>query len=343
MSNNSFTCSRLIARGYINAEYIKDQKSSQRKIHRLEIDNDKKYKMTISDPRMVDIIEFTHIMFTTSSIDALIKSLKNAKFVITINDHNVFTYYFDLIMKLDPIKIIDNNLIIKIPSKMIMGELLIHSLCNSKIELIIEDHNYEFDEAKIISNEIICCKQILAKKYNVLSSNDNMNDGKNANSMTSVVLGTFLDENINRKKQWESTITHIYQQLIASEEIIVDKLKHIINFEGTGPTKGFFVCGDIDNIQELVFISNGVRYCISHILLRLDCKRITNDLFFYSFDGENDYENRNIESYTNSFNLSRIDSFKIEFNLFKLAGSYRFFSLNLHVMKIQFGKISAII
>jgi hypothetical protein len=128
-----------------------------------------------------------------------------------------------------------------------------------------------------------------------------------------------------------------------------NSLSNTINCNATNLIKGFFIKGKIDNIKEIKFevekaqneTENSVRspisYAMDYTMINCLCKKITDDLLFFSFDGMNDYENPSCESYIGSLNASVLARFEIH-NLFESnQGEYELTALSNNILRFASG------
>lgn len=125
------------------------------------------------------------------------------------------------------------------------------------------------------------------------------------------------------------------------QTLIVDNINNLTvreTIHHNHPTKGFFIGGDINSIDELKLILNGHdRFVYNDILLSTVCTKINDNFLYIPLDINEKYDDCSITSYLSSLNLSRIDSaiFEIKFNY--IPTKIVFYTLSANLYKVSYG------
>ena len=102
----------------------------------------------------------------------------------------------------------------------------------------------------------------------------------------------------------EQTIQQIYK--LGDYEGTMNNVRIMLN--GNHLTKGFFIKGNIDEIMQMEFCLNGnTRFKFTKPMIVLYTHKISNNMFYLSLNGINNYNNLSNESFVGSLNLGRID------------------------------------
>lgn len=104
------------------------------------------------------------------------------------------------------------------------------------------------------------------------------------------------------------------------------------------PTKGFFIGGDINSINELKLILNGHdRFVYNDILLTTICTKINDNFLYVPLDINEKYDDCSTTSYSSSLNLSRIDSAIFEIKFSYIPTKMVIYTLSANIYKMSYG------
>ena len=102
--------------------------------------------------------------------------------------------------------------------------------------------------------------------------------------------------------------------------------------------------GNIENIEEFKIVLNGYdREILDYSMIDTYCRKINDNMIFFSFDGLNNFENNSAESFVGGLNMSRIDNANIYLKLFdNTLPSYKIIALNHNILRILIGNVAAV-
>lgn len=291
-----------------------------------------------------DQIELKYLIFTSElDIEEFKNTVKNAVLFISVVSAEfeclLFKYHFDLMMELNELKKIGNKIIIKIPFNISIDKLYMFALFKKRLKAKIENINNNFEKIELVIDEIVYDKPSIYKiaRINHIQMEDVSKDRIESGTWgLPLIANALTSENENNILIYNRLYEYTIQQMDIVGEIYIEDNTNTSYLNGQHPTKGFFIIGDIENIRGLKFIANGngSEY-IDEILLKLYTKKISNNAMFYSFDGQNNYEDNSPDSYIYSLNLHKIDNFKMIIDVFNIKGIYKIYGLNMNVMCIK--------
>lgn len=245
------------------------------------------------------------------SLDEFKNVMKDVRMGFQIGEATICEYDFQLLMELNPPKKVRDTIILKIPSDMTISTIPLITLQNHDVRINLKNINHNFEEIKII------------------------------------LQGTFLDSEPRRRmaqnghefsiQQFQHVVTTNAENLNNNRiEIIASHLKNII--------KGFFIMGNIENIEEFKIVLNGYdREILDYSMIDTYCRKINDNMIFFSFDGLNNFENNSAESFVGGLNMSRIDNANIYLKLFdNTLPSYKIIALNHNILRILIGNVAAV-
>jgi hypothetical protein len=246
-------------------------------------------------PHGADKVKFNHIAFTATndetrnmSIDEFKNATRNTIIDITIGGTSINEYKFDLLFELHPVTKFGNTFCVKLPSSYTLPEfyyisLQVHDIV---VRILPENNNIGFD-------------------------------------MELYVDWIQLDGDERRRLAQNGHERHI--QCIEKIGGFHDSVQHTrVDLYGNNPTKGLFIHGDIADITRMQMQINGNdRFDYNQAMISLYCFRITDKLMYFSFSGQNDYQNMSVESFGASLNMSRIDTVTMNFTFSHRAETRR--------------------
>lgn len=213
-------------------------------------------------------IEYFHFTDENLTIEQFKNIIKNCSCELQINDSTICNYDFKILIELNTVKKIGNTFVIKAPDYLIK-ELVMIALQQSVVQL-------NFNLIHAFQNVSIVIKQTYRK-----------ND----------------DRRIFAKKPHKIMMQYLYK----AGEIRGNQTNNIIKMNGANITKGFFVIGNINNIQQLSLQFNSCRrFTYNNVMLQNISHIISDNMFYISFEGGNNFETVTPESLKGSCNLSRI-------------------------------------
>ena len=222
-----------------------------------------------------DKIKFKYISFKTNNdfTEEQFKDFtKDFTIKISIGGTNIISLNMNFLHELNPILKVDDNFCVTLPMDYLINEIYLVSLQQyHDISFVLSGTNNTFTI------------ELLAEKI-------------------------YLVDEANR---------HLREN---AQEKLIQQISKIGNFEGNDndariilegghPTKGFFIKGDIDEIMQMELKLNGNRrFLYTKIMIAVNTHKISNNMFYLSFNGINNYNTLTAESFSGSLNMSRIDT-----------------------------------
>lgn len=230
--------------------------------------------------------KFKCIVFESTliqSIDDFKKYMHDSKFKLLFKTDVIAEYNFSFMMELNEVKKIENNFVIVIPNDYTFNKILLTSLnlTNVRVHLDIECED-KITNIKLLVDYIYCDGK---EQYNLINNIQNM----------------------------------LYQDITKCATIDVQsdmtKCDCILNDNGIGQTKGYFIEGDISRINSFTIRHNGRDRFKPYdkTMIGICCHKISNRLMYFSYNGENNYKDMSLDSYIGSLNSHQIDSNQMRF------------------------------
>lgn len=222
-------------------------------------------------PRKGDSISFEYLYFVDNKLtmEEFKKIIQNCHCTLMTCNTIIQVYDFKILIELNPIQKMGDTFIVKIPNYLV-EEITIIAIQKSELTLCF-NLIHQFEKISLL------CK---------------------------ITYHTAENERCLISKMHERTNHHIYK----SGEFTGKEINDKITLCGTLLTKGFFVIGQINNIQNLTLFLNGItRINYDSIVLKSIAHVISDNMFYISFEGSNNYTSISAESFVGALNLSRID------------------------------------
>lgn len=245
-----------------------------------------------------------------------IAEFKNAmaegSFEIQIGGSQISKLDFSILMKLTEVKKLGNSYTIFIPGGYTMGEINLCGLVHHGVSAI-----FEIPNANLIEN---------VRFFADYKFYDNNRRQELVQPHEKIV------QNISM------SAIHTWQSSENSNISISLNTNHII--------KGHFIEGDLSKIERLNLKFNGQdRLIYDEVMLDLQCHKISNNLHYLSYTGDNNYQAMTFDSYTGAPNHSRIDSIRLNLrlkpsyldNLEPMQSTLKFYSISFGILKYMAG------
>lgn len=132
------------------------------------------------------------------------------------------------------------------------------------------------------------------------------------------------------------------QQLNKVGEIDDTNINQFVRIQGNNLTKGIFIIGDINNINKIqLFVgAHNILFDYDYVTLHSLAHIISNNMFYLSFEGSNNYDNLSNNSLVGSINFNHhmLSLCTIKFDLVDSnKSSYKVYSLSAHIMHYMRG------
>ncbi len=252
-----------------------------------------------------DLGKLDHLIFTSDTIhniDEFNNAIFNTQIELTIGNQIIFTNNLRLYTHFNPVIHVDNTFVIKIPDFFLLNiDLISLQYCEVKIKYINLNNN-------------LFTEKSLTVKY------------------------THLDIEPRRNRAQRSHNNFI-QYITHSGEITQNSMMNTSPIESREMIKGYFIEGNIDNINDIELILNGVtRFKYNKIMINLYCKKITNKLLYLPFNNTHEYHNASVESMIGSANGDRIDNLRMRFGIDNTTNEIMsLYALNINNLSYESG------
>jgi hypothetical protein len=139
-----------------------------------------------------------------------------------------------------------------------------------------------------------------------------LNNIEDINDVRLILENTYLDTDVRHQSynaNHEYDIQQIYGHMLKFSErnTLIVKL----NFELL--SKGYFITGDIDSIENIVLkLNHYVRFSYNKLVLRVIGNRIANNVLYIPFNRDYNWNDIRHVSFTGGLNQSRFDDMKME-------------------------------
>lgn len=172
-------------------------------------------------------------------------------------------------------------------------------LAISTIDKIDNEILFNIDFSPFIDNI-----PLVALQFHEVCAKITFNDSTGFSSVKLVSSDKYLDSEDRRNLARSNTILPIQQ--LEGNTMRLNEETHITTMLSIkGNCKGYFIYGDINNIQNITLkYDRNIRYSYSKLMLRLVSKRISDTLLYIPYDINTDWKNRDIVTYRSSFNHS---------------------------------------
>ena len=234
-----------------------------------------------------DTCKIKYIQFksnTIQSVEEFKSLLKDSTFELKLNytmlnvTRSVGLYHFDYLMEFNEVKKYGNNFIVKIPHEYTVDEIYLICLQNENLSVVLN-----------IQNPNMIDDVSLSVQYCFYESFERLDFARNAHSKLYQNIVKCVDFNYGQTSQTSQT-----------------RFVHMVN--GQSLTKGFFIKGNIAKIEEFrLSILGHNRFVYSNALLNIYSHKISNDLIYVSYSGENNYKDMTCSSYVGSLNMRMVD------------------------------------
>lgn len=251
-------------------------------------------------------LEYFHFVDNNLNIEQFKNIIENCSCVLQIGGKFVCKYDFKILIELNPIQHVKNTFIIKIPNYLVKDIIMV-ALWRHIVELNF-NLTHEFQEISVI------CKNIHPdeKEREILLSTNHE------------ILIQQLDKGV----------------YIAENTLGLKRLKYeITRLCGAQVTKGFFMFGKLDNIKKITFMLSGHdMFKYDFTMLKNIAHVVSENMFYISFEGSNNFANMDKESYIGSCVLMTNENIRIIFELFEPTESnYELYWLSANVLNYSNG------
>jgi hypothetical protein len=227
-----------------------------------------------------DKLKLKHIMFETiedMSVEQFKNLQKNSTVELTIGGSSITKFYLNLLMELNEVKKYGNTFVITIPHEYTIDEILLRSLESSDSQLVLETNGHNILNIRIFGQYIFVDHQEIIN----------------------------LEQNVHEKMFQDIKLCGNYNGTDQNLQIGLDQ---------HGMTKGYFIEGNISNINGLLLQLNGSdrfeRYDVA--MLNTYGNRISENLLYLPYNNDSSYrdgyKNMTLDSYIGSLNSTRINS-----------------------------------
>lgn len=291
--------------GYNN--YVKESTSIEIIDHTFEYKGQNKWYSKIS--RYGDVIKFNSLVLCTNSnamdsIELDSNNFKNDDITIIIGGKHVMTYNINLMMELYPVKKIGNSLVLKIPNECTFGEILYIALQYDDVHVCVM-----LQDSQIISS----VQLYVEHKYYEHDIRKSINENLHEKPIQYIRMSA--------SHTWNCNV----------ETIITTKLIGLMY------TKGHFIEGNLSKIKKMVIYINGSpRISYDNIMLQAVCFKISNNLHYFSYTNENNYNDISFKSFDGSPNFNNYDQIKLKLYLYpsnESESTIKFYSVTLGIMR----------
>lgn len=249
-----------------------------------------------------DIINLKYFCFTDNrlNINEFKDIIRNRSCILNIGNCNIVTFDFNILIELNQIEKKNDTFMIKIPDY-IINEIIVIMIQHHTINLIF-NFTHDFQSIDIIT------------KYN------------------------YYDTNI-RRIYAQCIHEHIIQNIYHTVNITGEQLINEIILECDLLTKGFFVKGNLNNIKKIELRLNGlVRFNYNDVMLSYLGHVVSENMFYISFEGSNNYKDLTFDSYVESLNLLRINDVNLKLDLYEQnVSTYDIYFISMNILKYVSG------
>lgn len=247
-----------------------------------EISLEVKKNICVYVPNYGDSYVLKHIVFTSNQILSIEQFKK-----VMYDDDLIFCnlcYSFNILMELNDVVKIGNRFIITVPFDFTFGEYYCVKFDFTHNTFDLQIHNHEMiEKISIFIDNILYDTQFRNHIHKTNFSN--------------------MIQNIKICNKYNGN----------SKDFTVD-----LNHEGDHIIKGYFIEGDISKIIFFQLFFNGHERFSGYdtVGISLYCHKISDNMFYYSPNGFNNYKDFSINSYySNYLNVSEIQNIKIRFKI----------------------------
>lgn len=249
-----------------------------------------------------DILNLEYFYFRDNNLnlDQFKEIIKNCSCTLVLGGNIICNYDFRILIELNKIQHVRDTFIIKIPNYLIRDIIRISAI-HSAVEL---------------------CFNMTHQFQNI-----------------SLVVKNTFHEHVERRRLQQNGHDILIQHLYKCCEISSNQINKRNLLVGDYPTKGMFIIGDINNIQNLTLRMNGhVRFCYSNAMLQTITHIVSDNMFYISFEGSNNYADMSDDGFIGSCNLSKFDNMYIEFIFYEINESkYDIYWINANKLKYSRG------
>jgi hypothetical protein len=228
-----------------------------------------------------DLVTLKHIIYKSdniSSVDEFKHLMKDDIFEIIIGGTTRCRYNMSLLMNLNEVQKIGCSFSIKIP------------------------HEYTIDNF------------ILIGMYNATAKIETKNHER-FHHMSFFIEYIYVDmpERVKLIQQTQNKYIQTIEQCGYDKFTSSHKQSTIHLIDNSSLTKGYFIEGDISKLKHMGIIINGHNRFTTYdeMSIALYCHKISDNLIYYSFNGQNNYKDMSLDSYIGAPNNYRIDTMKM--------------------------------
>lgn len=256
-------------------------------------------------PHAADLInlEYFHFKDQNLSLEQFKDIIKHCKCKLDIGGQEIIKYDFEILIELNQIQHVRDIFIVKIPQFLVKNIIF--------VALVYHEVKLEFDLTHEFSEIFVVTKLI-------------------------------FHETRERERLSQHNHIKMIQQLNFVDEINGTSEFQRVRVNGNNMTKGMFVIGDLNNIQELSLSINGYDiFKYDYAMLANMAHVVSDNIFYISFEGSNNYDNVSNDSLFGSINLSRVSSCTINFRLFETneenQSLFKIYLLNVNILRYMSG------
>lgn len=248
----------------------------------------------------ITVLKDLIFMDNNLSLEEFKNIMKSVIVDLTMGGNLVCRYQLSLLMELNPVQKVRDTFVVKIPSEMTIPKIILIAMSHCETRINISGINHIFEKIKLITH---------------------------ATHINSEYAGTLA----------QNACGYLIQQFQHVPKIEGNILDNVIDCSSLGLiVKGFFINGRIENIKEFEIVLNErSRQKMDYSMINSYCRKISDNLIFYSFNGQNNYESITETSHAGALNASEFKSIKIKLKLFEVGlGSYEITALSMNILRV---------
>jgi hypothetical protein len=278
-----------------------------------------KYKsdgQTIEIKRIADIASLEYLEFILCDpYSNHMSDIKNMMLNFSIDNTLILQIPLNLLIQLNEPILCDNKMYIQLCFDMFFGDIILNAFTSSTSIKI------EFNNTDIF--QFISSYSIISK----LSFYDTIDRRNLAQNPYEGYIQQITSYQVNVNLLDESETSDVFD----IKSFIFNKI-----------TKGFFIeCNCVDELNHLeIKLNDNQRMCFNRFLIKMKCKRISNQMIYFPFNYDMGYQNRTSNSYEGSPNMSRIDKTSILLHFDKPIQNIQIYALHLTSFLQQQGKFN---
>lgn len=222
--------------------------------------------------------------------------------------------------------------------KLTIGEQEILILEKEMLEMIATPEKvdtkwlFSMDFSPFISNI-----PLAALAYHEIKLNIHLHDRRNIRGIECISASKYLD-NESRRQLTSQTLSLPIQQLQGGA-LEFDECRYVhMNIDFNGICKGYFLYGDINNIECVTLrLNHQDRFVYNRVMLRLIAKKISDKILYIPYNPSKDWKDVSFESYRDGLNHSRVDSVRMKVEFSTVQSHIGLYGLTSNILNIVGG------